>query len=321
MLGTRFLRFGVDQLTNTFLRQVLLHPLASGYRLLRFLNQDEERMQRHLLRNLALGLPGREAEMFQQEIDNLKDFSADDYPLFPYPFSNIEPCVIKSGFDKGKGLPYVIHNNRRFFGRKDQTVEEIERSYRYFVDEEGLLGTGRRIKSPHSYVDTTFRVEPGDIVVDIGCSDALFAFDNAEKAKRIYLFESWNRWRPALNASFEPFMGKTRVYSRFVSDRTTRKEIKLCDAINESSSDCYFIKMDIEGGERAVIQSSAEFLRANKVKLSCCVYHRQDDAKVISEILKELGFSFRYSQGYMLPLCGDMLFPYFRHGVIYAQNF
>ena len=79
--------------------------------------------------------------------------------------------------------------------------------------------------------------------------------------------------------------------------------------------------MDIEGGERAVLASSADFLRTHKVKLSCCVYHRQDDAEVISGMLEELGFSLRYSDGYMLPLLGDIVFPYFRHGVVHARNF
>ena len=318
---SRILRYGLDPQTQAYVRQVFRHPLESGFRLFRMLSRDDVPLQRLMLRNLALGLPDRTAKEYEEELKNLTEFAIDEYPLFPYPYKDNVPTVIESGVDKKLGLPYVVHKGRRFYGPADQSVEETVRSYQYFVDDEGLLGTGRRTQSPHSYVDANFKVEQDDIVVDVGCSDALFAFDNAEQAGRIYLFEAWERWNAALEASFAPFMEKTRIFARLVSDKTNKREIRLADAIHESDSSHYFIKMDIEGGERSVLESSMEFLCTNKVKLSCCVYHRQDDAKVISNFLKGLGFSIGYSKGYMLPLCDNILFPYFRHGVIYARNY
>ena len=79
--------------------------------------------------------------------------------------------------------------------------------------------------------------------------------------------------------------------------------------------------MDIEGWERLVIKSNADFLKSAKVKLSCCVYHRQDDAQVIEMMLKDMGYTTRFSDGYMLPVMNGIHYPYFRHGVIYAQNY
>ena len=317
----KILHFDFHPQTQGHLRQVILHPLICGCRLLRFLNQDDVKKQRLLLRNLAMGLPDRIAGVYLREIENLGAFPPDADPVFPYPYSDREPIAVESGFERKRRLPYVVHKGRLFFGTKDQRAEEVAQSYRYYVEDEGLLGTGRRVKSPHAYVDGDFKVEEGDVVVDVGCSDALFAFDNADVAGKIYLFESWKKWRPALEASFEPFREKTHILSRLVSDKTSKREIMLSDAIREPETSHYFIKMDIEGGERAVLASSADFLRRHKVKLSCCVYHRQDDAEVISGMLKELGFALRYSDGYMLPPLGDIAFPYFRHGVVHARNF
>ena len=62
-------------------------------------------------------------------------------------------------------------------------------------------------------------------------------------------------------------------------------------------------------------------LKSHKVKLSCCVYHRQDDAVVIKDMLKKMGYKTRFSDGYMLHWMNGIYFPYFRHGLIYAQNF
>jgi hypothetical protein len=79
--------------------------------------------------------------------------------------------------------------------------------------------------------------------------------------------------------------------------------------------------MDIEGWERTVIEGNAEFFKSAKVKLSCCVYHRQDDAQVIEAMLKKMGYKTRFSEGWMLPTMNGIHYPYFRHGVIYAQNY
>ena len=212
----KMLCFDFHPQTKDHLRHVILHPLICGCRLLRFLNQDDVKKQRLSLRNLAMGLPDRIASAYLREIEDLGTFSPDDDSVFPYPYLDREPIAVESGFDRKRRLPYVVHKGRSFFGTKDQRVEEVAQAYRYYVEDEGLLGTGRRVKSPHAYVDEDFKVEEGDVVVDVGCSDALFAFDNADVAGKIYLFESWKKWRPALEASFEPFREKTRCFAQRV---------------------------------------------------------------------------------------------------------
>jgi hypothetical protein len=112
------------------------------------------------------------------------------------------------------------------------------------------------------------------------------------------------------------------IINKLVSSRNSSKEIRLSDALADIDQDkTVFIKMDIEGFEREVISASEDFLKSHKVKLSCCVYHRQDDAAVIKNMLEKMGFKTRFSDGYMLPWMNGIHFPYFRHGLIYAQNF
>ena len=316
----RLLSFGLDPQTFEYVRGVVAHPLQSVYRLCRRLSVDDDREQREMLQNLALGLPDRIAGEYREELEFLARFPRNPHCMFPYRRVG-ESRAIESGIDSKTALPYVVHEGRRFFGPRDMSQEEVANSYRYFTEEEGLLGSGGLAKSPHAYTDAVFTVEPGEVVVDIGCSDALFAFHHAEKASRIYLFESWSRWKPALEASFAPYRDKTEILDKFVTDHTAGKNIRLVDAVKGNPDDRYFIKMDIEGGERTVIEASRDFLTGNKVKLSCCVYHRQDDAETIVEMLKGMGFSTRFSKGYMLPLVNGIHFPYFRHGVVYAQNY
>ena len=115
---------------------------------------------------------------------------------------------------------------------------------------------------------------------------------------------------------------KVFIVDKMVSNHTSRKTTRIIDAIagKVGEKERYFVKMDIEGGERAVIAGNEDFFRENRVKLSCCVYHRQDDASVIRDMLERFGYKTRFSDGYMLVDMNGIHFPYFRHGVIYAWN-
>ena len=290
------------------------------YRMLCFLQKDGWSVFARNLRNLALGLPDRVYKDYKEEIDYLSSVPYTGYDPFPYPVVGEIPNV-EAFWDADKKMPYVIHNGNRFYYKRNSAVESAKSEYVYFVAHEGILGSGIRSKSPHSYTDKDFRVEEGDVLVDIGCSDGLFAFDNAEKASRIFLFEVDKSWIATLKNSFKPFEDKTSIVNKFVSARTSSKEITLSDALKEVKDKTFFLKMDIEGGERAVIESSADFLKSHRVKLSCCVYHHQSDAVVIKKMLEDLGFTTRFTEGYMLPDMNGIEFPYFRKGVIYARNF
>ena len=314
----RWMSFGLDTQTREYLGEVAAHPMRSIYRLCRSLAGDSELEKRELLYNLALSLPDRVAAEYRRELEYLAKFPRDYTNMFPY--ARKEGARKEIEFGQEKGLPFVVHDGRKFFGPRDMTPTEMAAAYRYFTEEEGLLGNGCRECSPHAYTDGSFTVENGDTVVDVGCSDALFAFHHAERAEHIYLFESWSRWKPALEASFAPYRERTTILDRFVTDRTSGRNIRLADAVKGGDGARYFIKMDIEGGERSVIEASRDFLMSNRVKLSCCVYHRQDDAEVISGMLREMGFTTRYSNGYMLPLINGIQFPYFRRGVVYAEK-
>ena len=97
----------------------------------------------------------------------------------------------------------------------------------------------------------------------------------------------------------------------------------LLDAERNMSQDTsnngdFLVKTDIEGGERDVIRGNDGFFSNNKVRLGSCVYHRQDDAIVIKDIVERLGYTTRFSRGCLLIGMNGIHYPYFPHGVIYA---
>jgi len=278
------------------------------------------------LRNSVLSLPETERLDYSREIEFVRNLPLDRIHeiFFPYsarsPLPDLEKKVVSGRL---KGLPYVEHKGKKLFFPRDFTEEEARETYSGLVYIEGLTGEGKKEKSPHCYQTAEFRVEEGDVLLDVGSAEALFALDNIERVKEAYVFECAARWRKPLFATFQSYVGKTRIIPKIVSGNTGKGMITLQDAIRykEGNGDRYFVKMDIEGGERDVIRGNVDFLCRNKVKLSCCVYHRQDDAEVIERMLTDIGFSISFSDGFMLPSINGIHYPYFRHGVIYARNY
>jgi hypothetical protein len=291
------------------------------YNLLYFAEHSPTENELSYIRNCVLSLPDHVRMKFARECDYVSSLPLTDLnKLFiPYPAKELVPADVAVG--REDGVPYVEHRrNGKLYFPSYITDDEVRVAYTGLVNCENIIGDGG---SPHCYQDVSHFVEPGDVILDIGCAEALFALDNIEKASRVYLFEALRSWRRPLARTFAPHAEKTIFVNKLVSDKTGRKSTTIADAIQADSGteQRYFVKMDIEGGERFVIQANAEFFKNNKVKLSCCVYHRHDDADVIAGMLNSLGYSTRFSEGYMLSAMNGIHFPYFRHGVIYARNY
>lgn len=291
------------------------------YNLMYFAKRSQEDNDFAILRNLILSLPGEVREKYHGECAYIESLPLEElgYIMFPYP--DIHPKDCNMSIFKAKGVSCALHNDSKQLYFPSRYVGT--NYYRDLVCREALLGTGTLAKSPHCYQDKDFKVEEGDVLLDVGCAEAIFALDNIEKVAKAYLFESEHVWRKPLRLTFAPYADKAVIINKLVSDRTTRKSIRLVDAVaGEMSNDAhFFVKMDIEGWERTVINGNADFFKKAKVKLSCCVYHRQDDATVIEKMLKDMGYKTRFSEGWMLPTINGIHYPYFRHGVIYAQNY
>lgn len=313
--------------TETFqcILRRLRNPVDSIYRLVWGLERDPVKDpplgERSHLRNLVLSMPDRVFRFYRDEIDFLESMPPEYLLDHMMPYRRLrDGPVLDVGFDAGCKLPYVVHEGRKLFFPATMSLKNVEKQYRSFTEEEGLLGMGCLQKSPHRYVSENFQVQEEDVLLDVGCAEGIFAFHYAPVVNHIYLFEGLKTWKKPLKCSFKSFSGKTTFINRFLGKETNRKTIKLEDALSGETASSYFLKMDIEGAERIVIESFRSFLLSHKVKVSCCVYHHQDDAEVITAFLRELGYQTAFSEGYMLPNINGVHFPYFRHGVVFARN-
>lgn len=232
--------------------------------------------------------------------------------------------TVETGFDQSKKMPFVLHQGKRLYFPSDFSPKDAERQYRGFIEKENLLGGGYMKKAPHQYQTDNFKVEPGDVFVDVGAAEGLVALDVVEKVSKLYIIESNRYWIPALKATFEPFKEKCVIVHKLVSNKNSRSSITLSKLLAEEMSRPIFIKMDIEGYETSVLESSVDFLaQAPCAKVACCTYHKHDDAERIVAFFDRLGYHHEFSDGWMLQwiIEDDPLYPpFFRHGVLRARK-
>jgi hypothetical protein len=264
------------------------------------------------IRNYYSSLPDKPSPEIESALNYLKN---NPLAVFPYPFQdkyiadNIE--VFK---DPVKGLPYVLQDGKRLYFKKRWGTRKIRNLY-------NLLSKEQDVESPHRYLTDEFRFEEGDILADAGAAEGNFALSIVEKASKIILFEADKEWIEPLNATFEPWKEKVVIVNKYISDITNSTNTTL-DEYFASGEQVTFLKIDVEGAESRLLKGSKRILESgNKLKLAICTYHKQDDEKEFTELLKGYGFQASHSNGYMLFFFDKKIkAPYFRRGLLRAER-
>ncbi|MDR2963042.1 MAG: hypothetical protein LBU90_05365 [Bacteroidales bacterium] len=239
-----------------------------------------------------------------------------------FPYKQIKKMdSVQSGYDSAKEMPYVVHHEKRLYFPKTYSCERAVWLYRNFIEKENLLGGNYTEKAPHQYETEDFCVQNGDVVLDIGAAEGLFALNAVDKAKKIYVIESDIFWIEALEATFEPYKNSVEIINTLISNSNTEHSITLSSILEKEQKSPIFVKMDIEGYEPDVIKESKTILpKCVDIRLACCTYHKQNDGEELQQIFTSLGFDTEFSEGYMLFHLDELNPPYFRKGIIRARN-
>ena len=265
---------------------------------------------RHSILNYYANLPGAPDEELQKVLSYL---SANPIAVFPYHFQNkFNADDIEVFNDQVKGLRYVMLEGKRLYFKKRWSDKRIRHSFNELTKEQDR-------ESPHRYLNEQFKIEVGEILVDIGVAEGNFALGAVEKASRLILFETDKEWIEALNATFEPWKEKVLIVNKFVSDTTDAANTTLDDfiALNERIS---FLKIDVDGAESRLLNGCKRILAEQQpLKLAICTYHKQNDEHDFNTLLVQDGFKTSHSDGFMLFYYDrKMKAPYLRRGLIRA---
>jgi hypothetical protein len=242
--------------------------------------------------------------------------------VFPYEYmKRFEDSEVF--YDKIEKLNYVLHENKKLYFPIELSVEDIKWSYANYIENENLLGGNYKEKNPHQYITDRFFVDKDDVILDLGSAEALFALHHVDTAKFIIIVENNPLWSKALEATFRPYKNKVKIINKIVSNFKSDESITLDEIMNEFPKAKFFIKMDLEGVEKDILQSNTlTFSKYPSFKIACATYHNNDDAQIIEQILKDYGFNIEFSEGYLLFLYDEFELkpPYFRKGILRASK-
>lgn len=232
--------------------------------------------------------------------------------VFPYDFTKkYKLNSIKVYNDKEADLPYVVHKNKRLYLRQKPFEFLVKNYYKTLLIESDS-------ESPHKYLDSSFDIDNNTILFDLGAAEGIFALENVEKCKHIYLFECDDTWIRSLEKTFEPYKDKVTIVKKYVSNNNDENNITIDSYLEElKETDNVFVKMDIEGAEIKAIEGMNKVLdKIKNIKLAVCSYHNQSDEVNIRKLFDEK-FEITPTKGYVL-FYYDPNFksPYFRRCVL-----
>lgn len=190
------------------------------------------------------------------------------------------------------GMKFVVRNNKRLYfppGRSERDVQVIYNALLIEDDD----------KSPHKYINNNFKVDVGDILIDIGAAEAFFSLDNVDVAEHIYIFETQKEWIAALEKTFAPYKHKVTIINKFASNVDNSDSVRVDEVIRCTGKNI-FVKIDVEGAEQIVMEGMTQLLAQNQVKLALCTYHKDNDADYFTAYFGALGYATQATSGYML---------------------
>jgi hypothetical protein len=260
-----------------------------------------------------------EGERFRREMEFINELPKklqdpvlwEVYSVFPYPFIYAyDPSSVHVYFDEEADMHYVMHASKRlYYPRTFRSVTEIQKHYTYLSAEQDDL-------SPHNYFHRRSEYTSGDVVADLGAAEGNFSLSIVENVKSLFVLESDPLWIEALHKTFEPWKDKVQIIQKFAGSRNDEQMITLDELF--AMGNLTVVKMDIEGAEIGVLESSRMLSTAQPLDLMVAAYHRQSDAVNIRSILEQRGFQASTTDGYMLFPYDWQMPPYFRKGMVFG---
>lgn len=213
------------------------------------------------------------------------------------------------------GYPFVIHNGKKLYGRKDDSDDFFAYYYSYTLMEQDS-------ESPHCYVTDDSRTpQEGCIIAELGAAEGMFGLDYIEKAKKLYLFECSKKWHEPLRRTFAPWKEKIEVVPYFVGTGGNKDNTIQLDEFFKDR-EVTIVKADIERAELAMLRGGVETFSKKIQQAYICTYHNFDHPFLIKEYLEKYMFKVKFNKGFMLMYDWPSDFDknMMRPGVIYGER-
>lgn len=254
---------------NSYSHQILLKKLKENYQ------ESEEEDIQEILRNVER----------HQYVEAYNQDFVDKYR------GDLEEILKTVQYDSEADMYFGLWNGKKMYYPRGYSAESVAAAINFVKLEQD-------IHSPHRYLDDTFGVQDGDIIIDAGVAEGNFALDAVDKAKKIYLVECEHRWIEALRKTFEPWAEKVVIIEKMLNDTDDEQYVSIDSFVEEGYVN--FLKLDVEGAELPSLRGAKRILTDSKnVRCAVCAYHRRNAERDICELLEKYGFHTATTKGYM----------------------
>ena len=246
--------------------------------------------------------------------EGLKFLKYHKFTPFPFKWTKKYEKLLPEVFrDETEQRFYVLFENKKLYYPQQFTKMMAVWGTRSILKEQDPL-------SPHLYLTPNFKIEPDSIIIDAGVAEGNFALSVVEKAKKLYLIECDPNWLATLKVTFAPWKEKVVFVEKYLSDINDETNITIDQLIQPDPKENYFVKMDIEGFEKKALAGMQKLISSAKfLKMNICTYHHPNDLSEIESIIRNYGFKWEVSNGYILYFQpGDD--PTFRKALIRAEK-
>ena len=215
-----------------------------------------------------------------EEMEVIEHIKKAGLDVFNYDFAEeYRELPVKVYFDSNKDMYYVLHCGKRlYFSKELCTEKKVIDYYRYILLEQD-------IRSPHRYIVEGFDVKEGDVVIDAGAAEGNFSLQIIDRASKIYIIETDEKWIEALKETFREYSEKVVIIQKFLSSYNDGVYATLDTLIYEPVD---YIKMDIEGNEWDALEGAKRIIKeSEKLKCSICSYHSDFDRILIEDFMEK----------------------------------
>ncbi len=168
-------------------------------------------------------------------------------------------------------------------------------------------------KNWHYYEISKTMVRPGDVVVDCGAAEGLFALMILGRAKGCYLIEPLPVFQRALALTFAGVAGyevlpvalgtapgectfqEDGIMSAVTEKGNVTVRIETLDRLfYERGIHVDYIKADLEGAEMDMLRGAAQTIRASKPRIAITLYHQGQNHEEMINYIQSLVPEYRY---------------------------
>lgn len=151
----------------------------------------------------------------------------------------------------------------------------------------------------HYYQKKHTEVQKGDVILDVGAAEGLFALSVVDRCKKIIMIEPNDFFYNALTRTFKDYGQKSEIYNvavgntegEIVFDQTslsghidhdnqegTRKVITKIDTLLQNESEMTYLKADLEGYEMEMLRGASQTITRHKPKIAITTYHTENNS-------------------------------------------